>query len=380
MADTYVITGKTFDHRDVLKRLGARWDASAKRWEVEKLSQASVDHLRSLPGLFVAVIEKPAPDPVAYDWGNDDGDDADELIAVTLPKGVERTVPTWRSAIYGDDPTYHNTFADQNPRAFFGFSSLAKFVEYMEDLRPGSHFGPGYEKGDAGWSGTETMQEALTLAREGWQEGAELAEAFSERLALERPRQRRRKAAVAGGRVNVGRMLSGDPAHMVTRPKQPGRKVVTFFVEAGCNGGVRGPSMLLRAAGIAAMCDLMENAGYSCTVVATDTATHGGFAIYQLAVTVKEAGERLNLADIVFALGHPAFLRRLSFGATTSVSHTKSIWGHMGSASNAFDTLHPCGKSEFYVPVFEPGNQAALTADPLSVMKYVKPDNLPIEF
>lgn len=222
------------------------------------------------------------------------------------------------------------------------------------------------------------MTEAVKIARQGWQEGVERALDMIDRLSLANPRIRRRKASLAGGSVNVGRMLSGDPAHMIRRPKQPGRKAVTFFVEAGCSASVSAEKMAHRAAAIGAMIDIMEQAGYSCTIVATDTSIGGsGTAKYQLAVNVKEAGERLNLSDLMFALGHPSFLRRFSFAACCTADEARSIWHCQGSPSNAFDDDHSCGRSEFYVPVFSSSSQ--LTDDPLSMMRFVTPKNLPIE-
>jgi hypothetical protein len=197
-----------------------------------------------------------------------------------------------------------------------------------------------------------------------------------ESLSVDNPRVRQRRAAVAGGTVNVGRMLSGDPAHMIRRPKAPGRKVVTFFVEIGCNRYINGDSAIKRAALIGAMIDLMENAGYSCAIVATDTSTSGGVAKYQLAVKLKENGERLNLSDLMFALGHPAFLRRFSFAACSSVPETRSIWSSQGSASNSFDDEHRCGPSEFYVPVLSTNH---VGDDPLYLLPNVVPDGLPVK-
>ena len=218
------------------------------------------------------------------------------------------------------------------------------------------------------------MSDALKLAREGWQEGLERAADVVERLSLANPRVRRRKPSLAGGSVSVGRMLAGDPAHMIRRPKAPGRKIVTFFVEAGCSGHINADAMIDRAALIGAMIDLMENVGYSCTIVAVDTSIEGRLPRYQLAVKLKEAGERLNLADVMFALGHPSFLRRFSFAACSSVPETRSIWMDQGSPSNAFDDHHPCGPNEFYVPVLERNG----TGDPLDLLPYVTPSKLPI--
>lgn len=373
------VTGRTFDHRELLLRHGGRWNNADRNWQFDHLSASQIATFRSTVGLVVVETAS-----TADDIGNMPRDEFDRLLANLIGDKSTRPINNQRSNLYGDDPTYHNHFADQNPSAFFGFSSLAAFTDYVD----GQPLHVTRDPGRTGWdtdvlsqafSGTASMSEAVKIARQGWGEGVDRALDMIDRLSLANPRVRRRKPSLAGGVVNVGRMLSGDPAHMVRRPKQPGTKVVTFFVEAGCSGVINASTMAHRAAAIGAMIDIMEQVGYSCTVVATDTSLgHDDRAKYQLTVTVKESGERLNLSDLMFALGHPSFLRRLSFATCCSVGETRSIWTGQGAPSNAFDEDHPCGPGEFYVPVLTSTQQRALTDDPLSMIPFVTPANLPI--
>lgn len=365
------VTGRTYEHRDTLKSMGGVFNMTTKIWSFSRLNASELARVRGMVGVMVQVVDDPAPQL--------DDDDLNAIIAGLFGAKPERRPGIGSSAIYGDDATYHNHFADQNPSAFFGFSSLGKFTDYIEHIRPSQSRDParsGWDDDDGDWIGTARMSDAIDLARNGWPEGVERAQDAMEALSVDNPRVRQRRAAVAGGTVNVGRMLSGDPAHMIRRPKSPGRKVVTFFVEAGCNGHIRSHSIINRAALIGAMVDLMENAGYSCAIVATDTSTSMGRPIYQLAVKLKEAGERLNLSDLMFALGHPSFLRRFSFAAASSQPETRSIWLSQGSSSNSFDDDHRCGPSEFYVPVLS-ANQSG--DDPLFLLPNVIPDGLPVK-
>lgn len=357
-----IATGRTFEHRDLLRSMGGRFDQTEKRWEFDRLSAGSLAKLKTLVGVFTAEVAS-APRPI---------DDLVDTLSAILGVGQDgRTKRTGRCRIVGDDRTYHDHFADKNPAAFFGFSSLGRFVDYVANL-PVDQRRTGWTSGGTSFHGTDTMREALDLARNGWSDGLDRAMATLERLAVDNPRVKRRHASLAGGTVSVGRMLAGNPAHMIRRPKQPGSRVVTLFVETGCSAYISTDSMTDRAAIIAATVDLMENAGYSCTIVAVDTSTDRGQAIYQLAVTLKEAGERLNLPDLIFALGHPSFLRRFSFAACSSVDECQSIWAHQGSASNAFDDEHRCGPTEFYVPVLR------TNGDGLDLLPHVTPDRLPI--
>jgi hypothetical protein len=344
------VTGRTFEHRVFIQSLGGVWNKENKSWVIKHANPADIERLTKTVGLIVTVYdEKPTHKP----WDD-------------------------KPTIYGDDPTYLNYFAPKNPRAFFGFSSLGKMINYIEKLPRFYALDPdraGWNGGNASQYGTDTMREALDIARKGWPEGADAAQGIIDRLTLAKPRIRHHKPSVAGGIVNVGRMLSGDPRHMILRPKQPGKKIVTLFVETGCYGGIDTGTMIRRSAIVGAIADIMENESYSCTIVAVDTSIYQRKTFYQLAVTLKKSGERLNLGDLMFALGHPSFLRRFSFAVCSSVPETQEIWSHQGSPSNAFTNDHPCGPNEFYVPVIEEN-----TIDVDTTIPYVIPENLPINF
>lgn len=358
------ITGNTFNYRDVLKTMGAEWDNKQRVW-TGNLTDTQIATVRKMVGCTVSEYVRPVPV---------DTDDAGFSAPIAARKVNHR-----KSAIYGNDPTYHNHFVQQNVRAFLGFDSLEAFTDYIDAIPPHARS----SGRAAGWlvddqhdtfTGTHDMSEALDLARHGWQEGIDKASEYLDRLELAMPEIKRRKRAVAGGVVNVGRMLSGMPDHMVTRTKQPGQKVVTFFVEAGCNASIKAETLIVRAAMIAMMIDVMEHSGYSCDIVIIDTSIWHEYPIYQLAVKIKSAGEHLNLSDIIFALGHPSFLRRLSFAACTSVMETQEIWVGQGNEDDAFDRDHPLGKTEFYIPVLRIN-----LIDPLRMLRLITPDNLPIK-
>ncbi|MDT9703008.1 hypothetical protein, partial [Streptomyces sp. P17] len=68
----------------------------------------------------------------------------------------------------------------------------------------------------------------------------------------------------------------------------------------------------------------------------------------QTAVTLKHAGEKLNLDDLVFALGHPSFLRRFNFACVSQAVECREIWSSQGMPRSAFgkDDLK---RNEFYI-------------------------------
>ncbi len=207
-----------------------------------------------------------------------------------------------------------------------------------------------------------------------------------ELLTAEHAVKRRRQLSVTGGHVSVGRLLSGHPVHMVNRPKQPGKRVVTFFNETFISAAIDPDIAIIRAAVIAALVDILEAEGYSCEIVAALTTTRE----YQVAVghhgtvTLKTAGERLNLSDIVFGLGHPSFFRRLCFAMTAGMPEARSCWGTQGYPAIAFNRDNPTTANEFYLRCFTIEMQHLLpdTDDKLAIarkmLKMIQPKNFPV--
>jgi len=342
------VTGQTFDHRDRLKQLGGRWDGQAKNWVFDWIGPKDLAELKNLPGCLVVGDTTPAVERKNTDEGARElierilagEDDAEE----TPVDGKNNTV------IYGDDQTYFNYFRDKNPISFFGFSSLHEMTKFIKAIPPSKREGDrsaGYEKGK--WHGSEDMEEALQIAKDGWKEGAEKAATILDFLSLEHAVQRRRAYAVAGGNVSVGRLLAGNPKHMIERPKLPGRRNVTLFAENTASSLIKPEMLIVRAAIIAAFADILEQQGYSCTIVAATMQTHWSKPGAQTAVTVKHAGEKLNLDDAVFALGHPSFLRRFNFACVCQADEMRSIWSTQGSPRSAFNR-GDMKQNEFYVP------------------------------
>lgn len=368
------VVGKTWDYRERLKEMGGHWDASAKNWLFFKLSRSEINELKTMPGCMV-VTEQPRHE--------DTKQGAIDLIKRVLE--YERKNETGvdgknETVIYGDDPTYFNRFKDKNPVSFFGFSSLFKMVEFIEAIPENKRIGErnaGWRDGGK-WHGTRDMSEALRIARDGWKEGAEKAAKILDLIGLEHATQRRRAYSVAGGNVSVGRLLAGNPAHMTRRPKQPGRKNITLFVENVASAFVKAEMLVIRASVIAAIADLLEMQGYSCTIIATSNQSHYSAPASQMAVTVKHAGEKLNLEDAIFALGHPSFLRRFAFACVSQADELRHIWASQGSPKPAHDA-ESLGRNEFYVSVMNENFDGNFLDIAREMLPLLKPEGLPLE-
>jgi len=373
---TITVTGRTFDHKDRLKQLGGVWDSDNKNWLFYSATPQDVEQLKQMPGCMVTGdnnTSAPRPNELK-------SFDAYKFIVDSRDKPITRDGST---AIYGDDQRYLNYFKDKNPLAFFGFSNLANMVKFIEAIPADKRT----DKRDAGWTGianwhgTRDMSAAVNLVRDGWRDGVQNAARVLEFLNLEHATARRRSYGVAGGNVNVGRLLAGNPMHMIRRPKQPGRRVVTLFVENTASASINADNLTVRAAVIAAMADILERTGHSCEIVSVtmQAASFSGSPGAQTAVTLKHAGEKLNMDDLVFALGHPSFLRRFNFACVSQSDECRSIWQSQGYPVAAFNSHHPCGRNEFYVKHLTANvPHGELEKMAIAMLPLIAPDGLPL--
>lgn len=364
---TITVSGQTFIYREHLKELGGRYDSVAKNWKFDYLSKSRMQELRLLPGCLVT---------------EDDPQTAEDFIKTIIKQENENPAKERIGATIfrGDDKEYFNKFRDKNPIVFSGFSSLSKFVEYIDATPERLRKSIGWDESGTVqiFSGSSSMSHALDLARKGWNEGIENAEKISKMLTVSHAVQRRRKHSVFGGSVSVGRMLAGNPVNMISRPRQHGKKVITLFVQNNGPSIIKAKQMLARSAICCAVVDLLEANGYSCEIVSVSTnrAPRGVPADHQT-VKIKNAGERVNIADIAFTLGHPSFLRRLSFAAIGNVEELRFMWQSMGVSVSAFGELEA---NEYHMPHLEnnyPGDTLEEIAK--AMLSDVLPAGLPID-
>lgn len=235
------------------------------------------------------------------------------------------------TAIYGNDQTFFNAFNVKNPVAFFGFSSLFSLVNYVENIPlEQQNRTIAFSKNYVDFTKTRNMIEAIDLAKNGWSEGIEQAKEISELISMETATTQKYINSISGGFVNVGKMLSGDPVHMRKKAKIKGRKNITIFISVGVSSNIKTKYMIIFSCLVAAMIDMTENAGYSCQLVAVDSALQNEKCYQQTAIKLKDFGEKLNINDIVFALGHPSFLRRFLFAVVGTSPECLKIYQTMG--------------------------------------------------
>jgi len=362
------ISGKTFGHKETLKRLGAIWDGNRKGWKLSDNSPA-LDTVRNLIGCVVTL----------------DGKEPNKMIPAprenVRPAAVVTTSEEIKTRFIGDDQTHLGTFRPTT--VFAGFSSLPAYVDFVKSVRV---YGNGENGRGAAWgtsahrhefTGTDDFDHAVSIARNGWEEGVDTAKQALEFINGEQATARESRYGVAGGRVNVGKMLAGSPVHMKARVRMPAKKIVTLFTELGMSANINPKTIAIRAACVGAISDLLEQNGYSTEIVVTISSRMDVSMIN--AVTLKQPGDPLNLNDLVFGLGHPSMLRRFYFATVASCDDLTTMnSGSYGSPMDAFSDEHEVPVNAFMLDRLNENTYGTLEQRISQTFETIIPDNFPV--
>lgn len=360
----YIISGRTFDIRNILKGMGATYDGDTKTWRVHPTM--NVETLRQMPGIIVT------------DDGKAPG--AGEHISRIehTPQVAVAPALDGMTHVYGDDTSNRDIFSIANPTAFYGFSNLEAMTRFVETM-PASIRHAGDRRGRA-WErepvffGTDDMIDAIQIAREGWTDGVTKAKDVLELLEAQQALKLRHRYAVAGGGVSVGRLLASNPMHMKRRERMPAKNTIRLIVNTVSTAMIETETQIVRAACVAAVVDILENSGYSCEIVAVSTNKHpnDNALTMQTATQLKHAGETLNLQDIVFALGHPSYLRRFIFACAAFDDRLVKLCRRSYGIRNDED-IDIDNTGDFII-----GSMHENSSDPHEILNTIIPDNLPI--
>jgi hypothetical protein len=260
---------------------------------------------------------------------------------------------------------------------FDNMAALAAVVP-ERDPKGDRHCGGAWEQSDgtAAFALTKNMTQALKLARDGWEEGAERARPLMDKIKTARPvRKTLSRWDVAGAVPSVPRYLAGNPMHMKTQRlsvsnRQP---VVTIVSNWSTPAYVSAKVFECSAVAAAAICDRLEEAGFRVEIIAgrrcsSNTDGEKGHVAETFA-RIKAPEDSLDLARIAFGLGHPSALRRLSFAICSMHPDMRSatIYGQ-GYASDFDKAERPPGT---YTMPSNKGVEANCGSDPLKAFDYV---------
>lgn len=167
------------------------------------------------------------------------------------------------------------------------------------------------------WSGTRTMDEALELARYGWEDGRQHLRQAVGRIALDQLVGRRpiveSQLDFAGDEVDIGAYLHGEPEHMVdyqVRQDTHGKQAM-MYVNASMESNVSSKRIMQRGGALYAAIEALRTEGYSLGLTMVESTQNNSFSHYaEYQIPVVRPGEYLDIDTAAFCLAHPAFLRR----------------------------------------------------------------------
>lgn len=167
------------------------------------------------------------------------------------------------------------------------------------------------------WSDTKTMDEALELARYGWEDGRQHLRQAVGRIALDQLVGRRpiveSRLDFAGDEVDIGAYLHGEPECMVdyqVRQDTHGKQAM-MYVNASMASHVSSERIMQRGGALYAAIEALRTEGYSLGLTMVDSTKNNSFSHYvEYQIPVVQPGEYLGIDTAAFCLAHPAFLRR----------------------------------------------------------------------
>lgn len=283
------------------------------------------------------------------------------------------------TGVYGDDDRFLNYFSFKNPLTFHGYSSFDEMIAVLESadlsgISSSSSRATGWAKGQQSFLGTSSLKEALNLAKFGWPEGAALAEEISQTMNTEFAKSKKSINSMVGSSVNVPRMLSGNPIHMRKKQQKEKAKIVTVFVNCAMLASVDKNVSNFKACVICGLIDLLERNGFRCELIAVTTSnTRIGRGGFQSATVIKNSGEKLNIENAVFTLGHASFFRRFCFTLNGITPECETLWSYMGITAKSFDEKNPTKKNEIYIDHLTPdlSDQIRMTTNQTEKIKLV---------
>lgn len=211
-----------------------------------------------------------------------------------------------------------------------GWSNTDAWIDW---LNKATQWSSSPRQRDGSWCGG-SWDQAVRFSREGWPEGAERVARVRDKIVARHPTRREPpKWSVCGATPDVPRCLAGNPMHMkAVDPRHTRRRpVVTFVSQYNAMADISADQLVRRAGITAALVDTIEAVGYSCHVISMGCSFDRNGKFLQVAVTLKEPQDALDIGRVSFGMGHPGVLRRFDF-ATVAAHNELRSWGEgMGS-------------------------------------------------
>lgn len=197
------------------------------------------------------------------------------------------------------------------------YASLGAAIDAaLSDAKPTWKSRSSRSQCDSGWSGTSTFDEAVTLAKQGWQSGRQQMLAASQCAVNASAMGRAPSFAydVAGAYPMAALAAAGDAFCMVSPApvNDRARPIVRLAISAANSQSVRAERIFNYGAALLSIIDGLESADFRCeltVVYAGEKRDHKNL----FNICIKQADEILDYDRMAFAFANPAMFRRIIF-------------------------------------------------------------------
>lgn len=197
----------------------------------------------------------------------------------------------------------------------FAFDSLAELGDYIANTKRTWACNSSVSADVDEWTGYATFKQAVTMAQNGWIEGAQRSQKALKAFMPGTPKPET-KVDFYGFRPHVPRFCAGAPDCMVRRDPIDAEtgmgKVLTLAVPVNALGDVSGDSMSNFGVAVAQYVNQLETDGTRVELIGMIVSIVSGKRLAH-SWLIKRAEQPLDLAVVAFSIGHPAMFRRLGF-------------------------------------------------------------------
>jgi hypothetical protein len=231
------------------------------------------------------------------------------------------------------------------PENVFKFDTIEKYLAAVDThVRFGNSGRWGKERYD--FTHTKSFDEALTLARRGWTDGANKARKFqgslSETISTQSAPKGTWRKTMTGGAIRVPAYIQGRPDCFLTYKQVRETKFITMVYTGGASGGIDAEVLVRKGTMVAAAIDLLEARNIRVKLVLG----YNNNEVTELYVTLKEHSESLDLDRIAFFIAHPSALRRIRFAFYETIEDS-----FIRSAGNGNGRSYdPTFKGDVFIP------------------------------
>ncbi len=202
------------------------------------------------------------------------------------------------------------------------FDSWGEYVKHVTTVPPTYRGQLSSERQrDTGFFGTPSFDAATELARTGWAEGADRVNELATRIMhkvtslIELPRLVYRDE---GDMFDIALALEGESDCWFGTESEysegPGGKVTRIVFNCTVSGGLGQDVIIARGAVCLALVEALEYLGRPVELILNiSDGTHSDKGVGELYVTVKDAGEPVDVRRLAFMAAHPSSFRRLGF-------------------------------------------------------------------